>query len=312
MGTEIEQHASDLLEQLYECHEANENEGATVARFLEGKGRETSYGYTLIDFLDRHGLVRAANEMGGAWGDITSAGIREVQQLRARRADPKIRTAALRREMLQWLYEQEDNDRHVTGWDSFVEDQNDHTERQVRHGAEYLFQHELIKAIGAMGETDGWIRPQLTVDGRACVTDFGGEVSEFLNRGAARPVTNHSTTNTTFNFTDNKGDMYVAGNDFHQKINNAGLDPQQILMILELAGGTKQMGPTLGLSDDQARQLTETAADLHAEADGEKPNHGRLRQLVDKIYEGVKQATPSVAQKTLVTLAEQSIQALTG
>jgi hypothetical protein len=137
-------------------------------------------------------------------------------------------------------------------------------------------------------------------------------VNEYLNRGNARPVTNHSTTNTTVHITDNHGNLSVAGQDFTQNITNTGLDAEQILQILELAGGTHQLAPTLKLPTDDEQQLLETADQLHAEASGDKPDRARIRQLVDKIYDGVKKAAPTVAQKTLVALAEGSIKALTG
>ncbi|ONI79057.1 hypothetical protein BWI15_00320 [Kribbella sp. ALI-6-A] len=137
-------------------------------------------------------------------------------------------------------------------------------------------------------------------------------MNEYLNRGAVRPVANHSTTNTTVHITDNHGNVSVAGQDFAQAITHTGLDAELILNVLELAGGTHQLAPTLKLPADDERRLVETADELHAEASSGKPDRGRIRQLVEKIYDGVKKAAPTVAQKTLEALAEGSIKALTG
>jgi hypothetical protein len=315
MATEIEEHAGDLLEQLYECHKADGDMRAAFRAYL-GRGElDTEYGETLIRLLETDGYVGAFRTLGGSIPSITARGIQAVQQVQADRADPKIRVTNLRVAMLQWLYAQEDSDSSPASWERFIDspDSNDgYTERQIRHAAEYLHEYGMIRAISSSKEQDGWIRPTLTVAGRTCVTDFGGDVNEYLNRGTPRSVTNHSTTNTTVHITDNHGNVSVASQDFTENITNTGLDAELILNVLELAGGTHQLAPTLKLPAVDEQQLVETANELHAEASGDKPNRGRIRQLVDRIYDGVKKAAPTVAQKTLVALAEGSIKALAG
>jgi hypothetical protein len=217
VATEIEQHATGLLERLYECEKVDGDSMATVATYLEGAGLDTSYGYTLIDLLGNAGYVKPANTMGGAAGIITAAGIQAIQQLQADRADPKVRVGMLRTAMLLWLDDQEENHVGPSSWDPFVElastDEGDgYSERQIRYAAEYLDEHGLIRAISVNEEQAGWIRPTLTVAGRTCVTDFEGDVSEYLNRGQARPVvTNRSTTTNTVHVSDNHGNLSVAG-----------------------------------------------------------------------------------------------------
>lgn len=109
MVTEIERRATDVLEKLYECHKVDGDSMETVATYLQGEGLDTSYGYTLIDFLDTAGYVTPASTFGGAAGMITTAGIRAVQQLQADRADPKVLAGNLRTAMLLWLDDQEEN-----------------------------------------------------------------------------------------------------------------------------------------------------------------------------------------------------------
>jgi hypothetical protein len=88
----------------------------------------------------------------------------------------------------------------------------------------------------------------------------------------------------------------------------AGLDVTQ---VLELAGGVHQLAPVLKLPANIEREVIETADELYVEARRDKPDRGRLRQLIDKIYEGVKRAAPTVGQKAVVTLAEEAIKVLT-
>jgi len=311
MATEIERQATELLELLYECNKADGDSREVVAGYLEKEGLETSYGYTLIDFLGNSGFVNESNTFGGASGEITAGGIRAVQQLWADRADPKIRSGMLRTAMLLWLDQQEERDDAPADWEPFVDaepEEDGYSKRQILHAAEYLYEHGLIGAVSVSEFADGWVRPTLTVAGRTCVTDFGGDVSEYLNRGQARPVvTNRSTTNNTVHISDNHGNLSVAGEHITQNMNNAGFGVAQ---ILELAGGVHQIAPVLKLEADDERQLIETADELHAEAKSDKPDHGRLRQLIDKIYDGLNKAASTVGQKAVLALADEAIKAL--
>jgi hypothetical protein len=151
------------------------------------------------------------------------------------------------------------------------------------------------------------VRPQLSVAGRTCVTDFGGDVNEYLNRGQAKPpVTNSTTTNNYVS--DNHGNLSIAGENFSQ-VFNAGLD---VTDVLELAGGADQLVPVLHLPADREQEIIQTAKQLHAEASGATPDRGRLRQLIDKVIEGVKEAAPTVARKTLLALGDLALRALSG
>ena len=314
MAIEIERQATELLELLYECNKVDGDSGEVVADYLEKEGLDTSYGYTLIDFLGNNGFVKTSSTMGGASGEITATGIQAIQQLWAERADPKVRSGMLRTAMLLWLDQQEERDDAPSSWDPFVDaepapEDDGYSKRQILHAAEYLYEHGLVQAISVNEFADGWVRPTLTVAGRTCVTDFGGDVSEYLSRGQTRPiVTNRSTTTNTVHISDNHGNLSVAGEHITQNMTNAGFDVAQ---ILELAGGVHQIAPVLKLEADDERQLIETADELHAEADSDKPDRGRLRQLIDKIYEGLKKAAPTVGQKAVLALADEAIRALT-
>lgn len=312
MATEIEAHADELLERLYECSTADEDTEAAVAAFVEEQGRQTSYGYALIDLLDGAALVKKANSAGGADGRITAAGIREVQQRRAARKDPKVRGEKLRGAMLLWLHQQEEDNRSPSSWDSFVELASTeagggYSEREVEHAAEFLDEHRLINSVQSAGSVAGMHLPGLSVPGRTCVTDFRGDVNEYLNRGQARPSVTTSTTTNNY-VSDNHGNLSIAGENFSQ-VSNAGLD---VTDILELAGGVNQLASVLQLPPDHEQEIVQTAEQLHAEASAATPDRGKLHQLVDKIVQGVKEATPTVARKTLLTLGEHAFRALAG
>ncbi|MFG1820593.1 hypothetical protein ACGFIF_43020 [Kribbella sp. NPDC049174] len=312
--TEIAEHATELLERLYDCAAAGEGESETVAAYLDSKGLGADYGFDLINLLDSNGYVEQSSGYGAAAGTITAHGKHAVQHLRAERADPKVRVSQLRTAMLSWLDDREAQRVETSSWEPFLEfaateEGGGHSERDVRHAAEYLHEHQLIKAVKVAEEIDGWLRPTLTVAGRTCLTDFGGDVAEYLNRGHATSViTDNSTTNNTW-VSDNHGNLNVAGDHISQSITNSGLDVAQ---LLELAGGIDQFAPVLQLPADVEREIVAAAHDLHAEASSASPDRGRLRQLVDKIYVGVKDAAPTVGKKVVLGLIDMALKALSG
>jgi len=54
------------------------------------------------------------------------------------------------------------------------------------------------------------------------------------------------------------------------------------------------------------------AEELHAEAASSTPDRGRLRQLVDRLLAGLKEAAPTVASKLLLAAGEAAQKAITG
>ncbi|TDW76275.1 P-loop NTPase fold protein [Kribbella pratensis] len=201
MATEIEQHASDLLERLYDSDRAGEDGLEAMSAYLDSLGVDNSYGYDLIDLLNDAGYVRQASTLGGAFGLITAAGKLAVQRLRSSRADPKIREEVLHRAMLLWLDEQENNHVSPSSWEPFVllastAEGGGYSERQVRHAAEYLAERGLITAVSVAQERDGWVRPTLPVAGRTYLTETSRarEVVPLGDRGSQRPQTGDATT----------------------------------------------------------------------------------------------------------------------
>jgi hypothetical protein len=312
MATEIEMHATELLEQLYD-HTGHEQE--TVTGFLEARSLEMPYGFELIELLEGSGFIQSSSGYGAPSGLVTARGRQAIQQLRADRDDPKVRVQNLREAMLTWLQEQRDRNANPSGWDAFVatagtEEAGAYTERQIKDQAEYLYEHALIKAVKSWGAPDGWNRPELTVAGRTCLTDFGGDVTAYLNQGQPAPSITTSTVNNNTYVTDNHGNITTGGEQITQSVtNNTGLD---VTEILELAGGADQLAAVLGLSTEVEPEFLESAQLLHAEASSDAPDRGRMRQLVDKLRDGALSAAPTVAQKTILALADQALQALNG
>ncbi|MGZ0153754.1 hypothetical protein ACXJJ3_42260 (plasmid) [Kribbella sp. WER1] len=311
MATEIETHASNLLEALYEAHRANADQDAATASYLESAGLDpVQDGFALVDFLAERGLVDANHTAGTPRGWITPEGMHAVQGLYAKRADPKARAALLRTEMLRWLDRQEDEGLQPASFDEFVdaltEDSEVFSERELRGAAEYLHRNELVEAVHVEESTDGWIHPRLTPEGRECITDHGGDVAEFLRERRGGPSTTHHST--TVHVSDNNGNLVIHGEKFTQNY-NAGINVEDLVTF---AGGVRQMLPVLGVDPAAQDELAEVADDLHAEATAPVPDRGRLRQLVNRLLAGVNAAAETVAKTMLLAAGEAARKAITG
>ncbi|HWD80122.1 MAG TPA: helix-turn-helix transcriptional regulator, partial [Kribbella sp.] len=313
MPTEIEEHAGDLLEAMYEAERADTDQDDAILAYLDQAGHETAYGYTLVDILADNGLVNAHHTLGRPRGMITPEGIRAVQQLHADRANPKIRATALRKAMLVWLDDQEEQGAEPASFQEFADSLDptskpQFSERELRGTAGFLHRKELIEAVHVEESTDGWIRPRLTVDGRECITDHDGDVAAYLRDRQSGGTTDNSTNTTTVHISDNNGNLSINGDRFTQNY-AAGVD---VAELLEFAGGLRQMLPVLGLDTATQQELAEAADQLHTEASSPKPDHGRLRQLLKRLLDGLNQAAPTVAKTMLLAAGEAAQKAITG
>jgi hypothetical protein len=207
VATEIETHARNLLEALYEAHRADTDQDEATASYLEEAGLDpVQDGFAVVDFLADRGMVKTHHTLGTPCGWITPDGIHIVQGLHAKRTDPKVRAALLRTEMLRWLDGQEYEGLQPDSFQEFVdaltEDSETFSERELRGAAEYLQRNQLLEAVHVEESTEGWIHPRLTPEGREYITDHGGDVAEFLRDRRrivdhAPPFTSATTTATS-------------------------------------------------------------------------------------------------------------------
>jgi hypothetical protein len=309
--TEIETHAINLLEALYEAHRADTDQDEATASYLKKAGLDpVQDGFAVVDFLAGRGLVDANHTGGTPRGWITPDGMHAVQRLQAKRTDPKARAALLRTEMLRWLDGQEDEGLQPSSFQDFVdaitEDSEKFSERELRGAAEYLHRNELIEAVHIEESTEGWIHPRLTPEGREYITDHCGDVAEFLReRRGGSSTTHHSTT---VHVSDNNGNLVIHGENFTQNY-NAGINVED---LVRFAGGVRQMLPVLGVDPADQDDLAKVADDLHSEATSPAPDRGRLRRLVDRLLAGVNAAAPTVAKTMLIAAGEAAQKAITG
>lgn len=311
MTTEIQSHATNLLEAMYEAHRADSDQDKAIAGYLEKVGLDpVQDGFEVVDFLADSGLVSPHHTMGTPRGMITPAGIHAVQDLHARRSDPKVRAALLRPAMLRWLDEQEEAGVQPNSFQEFVDSLTEQDEkfspRELRAAAEYLHSNELIVAVHIEEEpTEGWIGPRLTPEGRTYITDHGGDVAEYLRERRTGLPTHHSSVHFGG---DNKGNFTVGSENFTQNY-TIGLNTEDLVQFAELV---RQTLPVLEGVDQAAKdELGDDAADLKAEASMSTPNRGRLRQLVERLRAGVNAAAPTAVKTVLIAAGEAAAKAIT-
>lgn len=301
---DLESTARELLEWVYD-HSAG-NDFMSVNAFTATKDLPYNAAYTLAEHLKSQGLVTAAIAGGGrADASLTPAGAHYVQQLRRRREDPVLRMAALRDQMLRWLFARERQDVRVSDWTDFLAagDANFYGSRfqkaEVEHEVSYLISKNLITmSVHIDQEVDGWLQPQLTADGNDCITEHGGSVSDHVrsrNSGA------------TYHFADNSGAISVNSSNVTQTVSH-GVDTTALTKFAEAAA---QMLPVLdGIPEDERDELQECAASVQAEVAKAEPNVGKLRELFNVLYLGVMKASSTVATDMLVGLGHDASKAL--
>jgi len=300
---DVETATLDLLEWIYD-HGAG-NEFMSVHAFVATKDLPDTAARMLATDLRARGLITAALAWGRDDAMLTPAGTRYVQQVRQQREDPVYRIPVLRKQMLLWLFSVTRNTNKVSDWSGFLSSQyasflgDRFTKSEMDDEVAYLVSRGFITTSTRVNEeVNGWFYPKLTADGRDCITEYGGSVSDFLrsrNGGA------------TYHFSDNSGAISVNSSHVTQTVSH-GVDTAAVLKFAEAAA---QMLPVLdGIPHDEQGQMRECAAEIQAEAAQEEPNISRLRELFNALYRGVMKASSTVATDMLVQLGHDASKAL--
>lgn len=277
-----------------------------IEPFLTGRDLPAEHMWHLRDHLRDNGYVVGEASAGPVELTITAAGLAYITKVRSRRSDPAERTRTLRKGMLNWLYALS-RANPPDDWTGFTNDPRfsmlgeQFTFDEVIQEAEYLSDHGLIAGHDIEEAGPASLYPRLTSQGRDCVTDYEGNVSEYLNRKQSR------------------GDMnvYMAGvqgntaiGSHHVVQNTSGVFDMQPLR--DLADYVREVAPVLRLADDDRDRLTATAEELHATASADQPEPGKLRRLLDALMKGLIKAAPTIASSTAIDMVEEGRKLLGG
>jgi hypothetical protein len=170
--------------------------------------------------------------------------------------------------------------------------------------SQYLESVGLIQGA-QVGETNHPLHLRLTPNGVDCA-ESEKPVSEFLN-----PSTPDG--GTTFNVRIDGSQNVIIGtqSDFTQN-NASGIDPAVLAQLTHFASAARQGIPSYGLDDAQQVEVEQIAGELEAEATGDTPARGRLRQLTDNLITALAPAAGSALGGIVTSLGQQAAAAIGG
>jgi hypothetical protein len=264
-----------LVEWVHEQTAADATEYVSITAFGELHGLDEEQSFRLLLACKSWGLLsdRYAT-MGDPAANLTPRGLQWVQERQRRRADPRARSAAARKGLLIWLWEQKNDGVGYPVVESVL--QSPHslfegerlTPEEIDRAGAYLLSKALITGIST-GQTEGPVRAEITAEGQDCVEHFEGDVSAYERR--------NSSGNTTFNIGENTGNIAANSRDFtmNATTNKDGIDPAAVVM---LARALRQAAPALELPEDDALEFTQLATRLETEAANGSPDPRRLQR----------------------------------
>lgn len=264
-----------LVEWVHDQTAADETEYVTLTAFGELHGLNKQQCFRLLMACKDWGLVSDHYAtLGDPAANLTPRGLQWVQERRRRRADPRARSAAARKGLLTWLWEQKNNGVGYPNVENIV--QSPHslfegeqlTAEEIDRASAYLLSRKLITGTPT-GQTEGPVRAEITAEGQDCVEHFEGDVSAYERR--------NRSGNTTFNIGENTGNIAANSRDFtmNATTNKDGIDPAAVVM---LARALRQAAPTLELPEEDAHEFTQLATRLETEAATASPDPGRLQR----------------------------------
>ncbi|GGK31527.1 hypothetical protein GCM10011583_74220 [Streptomyces camponoticapitis] len=264
-----------LVEWVHEQTVADSAEYVTITAFGEQHGLDERQSFRLLLTCKDWGLLsdRWAT-MGDPAANLTPRGLQWVQERQRRRADPRARSAAARKGLLTWLWEQKNDGVGYPNMESVL--QSPHslfegarlTPEEIDRAGAYLLAKELITGTKT-GQTEGPVRAEITAEGQDCVEHFEGDVSAYERR--------NSSGNTTFHIRENTGNIAANSREFtmNATTNRDGIDAAAVVM---LARALRQAAPALELPEDDALEFTQLATRLETEAANGSPDPGKLQR----------------------------------
>ncbi|MGI6875190.1 MULTISPECIES: hypothetical protein [Amycolatopsis] len=313
MALDVEYYGLRLLDWLYD-----QSSGFTqffeIGDFVSAEGLSGHDIYPLGKYLDDRGLIQARFTLGGGGSAfITGEGIAFVQQMRSERKDPAVRRPRLRGQLLRWLYhKQYQGGDGPASWEGFTASEYGRfmgqrfTNAEVENEVQYLSDRGFIEGVEVAEAVSGWIHPRLTANGQDCVVEYGGSVSDYMNRTAAAVGGGGNVTNISIS--DSSGNIVVGDNNYVHNV-ASGIDVSQ---VLRFAGLVRQVVTTLQLPPEDEAIVDAQAAELHDAASEAPADKGRLRLLVDAIIERVTNATATVAGEMVLAAGQEAAKAISG
>ncbi|MGQ4419721.1 hypothetical protein ACN6LA_007279 [Streptomyces sp. SAS_269] len=257
--------------------------------------------------LQKAGLINLYSIAGDY--SISHFGISQVSELRAKRRNGPARTAALRKALVLWLYdscigaEAPATTEEFGASDRALFFGQPFSDRETELAVSYLHSVGLIQGL-QVDQSNHLLAPSLTVKGVDCA-ESEKPVSEFLNPPAS--------SGPTFNVrVDGSQNVVVGTQSAFTQNNNSGIDPAVLAQLTHFATVARQGIPSYGLPEEQQVEVERISNELEAEASGDAPERGRLRQLSDRLMAAIAPAAGNALGGMVMALGEQAAHAIAG
>jgi len=242
--------------------------------------------------------------------DITDDGILVIRELHRLRSDPGLRSAALQRGLLSWLYEFDRRGVQPPTTQYFVSDNlasfagEFATDTDVQRVVSSLKEKLLIDGH-PLPQTRHLASPRLTALGSDCI-ESGGTVAEFLAR-SLQPASQ------VFNIDASGAGNFAFGTqgDVTQSY-SAGVSPEALSKLAQFAAMVHEGLSSLGLDSDQQVAASSLADELeHATQDG-KSDKNRLRKIGSKLLAALGPATSTALTGVITAFGQEAVKAIGG
>jgi hypothetical protein len=237
--------------------------------------------------LEQQSLIHLAAGLGGIEGFdalATEEGCRFAEELESRRADKRLRRAACRDAMIDWLYargaisslSQPARDEMLldTRWGTWLAEP--FSVDDLNATAAWLRSRGLVNGI-TVDECEGPVRLYLTDAGVACAEEFSSDTARYI--AAQRPPSGLAQSNAvTINgpasgvIVGSHGITQHAGDAIHQ----ASLD---IAALTRFAEAVAQALPALALGPGQWQAVGTLTGEIIQAASQPEPDHPTLKAL---------------------------------
>lgn len=292
----------------------------SISEFLEEHGDGLDVGFALSDHLVSAGFARSGNTLGAVMVKLTSSGVARVEDIRQRRADRARRISDMRRQMLRWLFGQEERGEQPQSWADFVESGPSHlageqpfSQTEVRRQSKFLDEEGFVESttVAIEEEEPGWFSPRTTPRGQDCILRSEGIVERYMDRDLAGgnrfygPVIHGNVTDS----------QLAWGN---QTVSQSGGQHDEAVApgFEEIAAVVSKIvaeAANFGLNDDGKGDIEAVGRELLTEVETGEPDRGKIRRWVASL-KGI--LTPLAVQagagagEGVHELAQQAVEAL--
>ncbi|MEV0568021.1 hypothetical protein [Dactylosporangium sp. NPDC050588] len=274
-----------VLEWVYEQAQGRPSVPVGCAAFASASGVTEDTIRDILKRLERQGHIDDWSDFDESCAVLTVTGIELVEESKAKRSNPRLRSAAARNGLILWLYEQTHSGIHYPETDLFLEStysffENDHLTRDEVYAAmTHLKSRELVTTVDS-AEFVG-IGAELTADGIDCAEQYDGNVARFLS--------SRSVQHTSIGTIQNNGAMVVSGSNFVQGAPGGA----QLDSVARLAQVLIAELPSLGISQSHTPAAKRILREITSELAKPTGDPNMIEQRVSELAEIIANGGPS-------------------